>query len=156
MEPQHNRIIGRVFLSDRVQLIYAPESTQYTEITPLGYIYSFDYVSRKDYAFIHYKEIDKRTGKCLLRIKSYGELGARIELDSEWLKNQFSEAAKNGLDHIIIGHQIKPDDLDPRRVEHRLYFDKNLNATILESHLVMRNEDHSPSEEQVLRNDLSK
>ena len=143
-------------MSDKLQLIYAPESTQYTEIVPMGYIYSFDYVSRTDYAFVHFKEIDKRTGKCLLRIRSYGDLGSRVDLDSEWVKNQFTEAATNGLDHIILGHQIEPADLDPRRVEHRLYFDKNLNATILETHLVMRNKDHSPSEEQILRNDLSK
>jgi hypothetical protein len=151
---EHKEPKRRDLLSKLVQLIHAPESTQSTEIIPLGYTRSYDQVSRRVVAFVHFIEIDKATGKWELRIRSYGELGAKIDPGDERVKKRMSEAAQKGLDYIIFGQRIEPNDEDPRQIEHRLYFNESLNPTMVELHLVMRNEDSGPAKKHIRKYNL--
>ena len=61
------------------------------------------------------------------------------------------KAANEGKDYITTGFSLTPKDNDPRLVENRVYFDKSLNPTRVEIHIVTRNVDGSPTEKKVAR-----
>lgn len=135
------------------QLINPPESSDRKAITQLAYVDSHDEVLGDDYAFVAYKEEDKRSGEWRLKIKGKKVADTSIKPESPILRRKMAEAAQAGKDYVVTGFNIQPRNNDPRLVEHRVYFDEALQPQHVELHLVTRNRDASPKVKQVARFD---
>lgn len=133
------------------QLFYPPKSSRNTEVTQLAYLESPDAVQGKDYACLVYKETNTKSEKWNLKIELKGMRTTNIDPESPVLRKKMSEAAVDGMDYFVMGASITPTDNDPRLVENRIYFDESLNPEYLQIHLVTRNADGSPTEEQIAR-----
>jgi hypothetical protein len=130
------------------RLIQPPESTDRAQIEDLAYVESRDEVVGKDYAYAAWKETDTRTGKWRLRIQ--GTVTAHTNLDPfhPSVRSNMAKAAVAGQMYSVFGFQMKPRDDDARLVENRLHFDEELRPQRVTIHLVTRNGDGTPKEEQ--------
>ncbi len=137
------------------QLVTAPEADRNHAIEELAYIHAYDVVSNKDYAYVAYKESSTKDGSWRIVIKPYAHVTAAtiIEPDSNLLRNMIRDAANSGSDYLLHGFHLAASDNDPRRVENRIYFDRQLSPTHVELHVVTRNGDGSAKDEQVARFD---
>lgn len=140
-------------LFSSAQLINPPESSDRKAITQLAYLDAYDEVLGDDYAFVAYKEEDKRSGEWRLKIKGKKVADTSIKPESPILRRKMAEAAQAGKDYVVTGFNIQPRNNDPRLVEHRVYFDEALQPQHVELHLVTRNRDASPKVKQVARFD---
>ena len=135
------------------QQIDAPDSTERKEITKLAYLESYDDVSDDYYAFVAYKEQQKRTGEWRLKIKSKvgGDTSVRPNFFS--MRSKMAKAAVAGKNYYTTGWGLTPTKSDPRLVENRIYFDQSLKPNRVEIHLVTRNSDGSAKDKAVARFD---
>jgi hypothetical protein len=140
-------------MSEEKQLVSAPESTDRAKIEPLGYFESRDAIVNKDYAYAVYKETNTSNNKWYLKIKATCTAGTSYDPEHPSVRKNISEAAKAGKDYIVFGFNLVPKGDDPRLVENRLYFNEDLNPVRVSMHLITRNGDGSPTEEQTIKFD---
>ena len=140
-------------MTDEKQLVNAPESTDRAKIEPLGYFQSNDAIANKDYAYAVYKETNTSNDKWYLKIKATCTAGTSLDPDHPSIRKNISDAAKAGKDYVVFGFNMVPKGDDPRLVENRMYFDENLNPARVTMHLITRNADGSPTDEQTIEFD---
>ncbi len=136
---------------DDKQLLSAPESSGSTKIEELSYINSYDIIANRDYAYLAYKMTNTKTGKWILKIKAKVTSSTSIDPNDRSLRRSIMKAANEGKDYITTGFSLTPKDNDPRLVENRVYFDKALNPSYVEIHIVTRNVDGSATEKKVVK-----
>jgi hypothetical protein len=132
------------------QLISAPESTDRAHVEPLGYLASRDEVVGKDYAYAAYKETDTRTRKWHLKIKATATTGTSLDPDHPSVRSNMAKNAIAGRMFAPFGFGIEPKDDDARLVENRLWFDEELQPQKVSMHVVTRDADGAPKEEQTV------
>ena len=132
------------------QLVSAPESTDRETIEPFGYIESHDDVVDKTYAYAVWKSTNPETGKWYLNIKATVTAHTKLDPDHPSVRTNMAKAAVNGQMYSVFGFNFQTKDDDKRVVENRLHFDENLKPLRVTMHLVTRNADESPKEEQTI------
>jgi hypothetical protein len=140
-------------MSDDKQLVSAPESTDRAKIEPLGYFASHDAIANKDYAYAVFKETNTSNDKWYLKIKATCTAGTSYDPEHSSVRQNISNAAKDGKDYVVFGFNLVPKGDDPRLVENRMYFNSDLNPERVSMHLITRKEDGSPTDEQVIKFD---
>jgi hypothetical protein len=137
-------------MSDRDQMLQAPQSSSHTEVEQLAYVESFDAVADKDYAYVVYSETRVDTGKLVIRIKGSVTAGATFDPDSSALKSALKKAANHGEPYLVWGFNLQPKANDPRLVESRVVLDADGKPSALELHLITRKADRSARDEKVV------
>ena len=130
-------------------VIAAPKSTDRLEITPLGYVNSYDPFIDKDYGFVAYTERKPDTGKWVLKVGAKSTAGASLDPEHTAFQSMIDKAADAGADHAVFGFRLEPKADDPRKVEKRLYFDAERKPTRVEIEVVTRRIDGTPTKPQV-------
>lgn len=138
---------------DGKQLFHPPKSTRKTEITQLAYLHSSDGIDGKDYAYLVYKEEDRKSGEWEIKAEIKDRRISKIDPEANVFRSRMSQAAVAGKNYFLIGYSITPTPEDARRVENRVYFNKSLQPEYLQIHLVTRNSDGSPKAEKVAKID---
>jgi len=140
-------------MSNEEQIVKAPESTDRAKIEPLGYFSSHDAIVNKDYAYAVYKETNTSNDNWYLKIKATCTAGTSLDPEHSSVRQNISNAAKSGKDYIVFGFNLVPKGDDPRLVENRMYFDDDLNPKRVSMHLITRNADGTPTDEQTVEFD---
>lgn len=140
-------------MSTEKPIVSAPASTDRAKIEPLGYFESHDAIANKDYAYAVYKETNPSNNKWYLKIKASCTAGTSLDPDHPSVRKNIADAAKAGKDYVVFGFNLQPKGDDPRLVENRMYFDENLNPSKVSMHLITRNADGSPTDEQTINFD---
>lgn len=138
---------------EQEKLLSAPESRGSTVTKALAYLDSYDVIAARRYAYLAYTETDKESGKWTVKIDGNVTASTTIDPDSGPLRRKIRDAGKAGEKYVVWGFRIEPRDDDPRLVETRVYFGKSLEPTAVEIHLITRQADGGPGEEQVARFD---
>jgi len=139
------------FAQSPERTVSLPKDTWAKEYKELAYLSSQDAVTGFNYEYLAFKETKKKTGEWKLRIKGSKTAGTFFRPDSASLKRTIKKAAKEGKNYIVHGFQMMPAKNDPRLVENRLYFDKSLQPTAIEMHVVTRNADGSPKKRKIVK-----
>ena len=76
-----------------------------------------------------------------------------MTLTEQRSRGAISRGCRPHRDYFVMGFGMSPKGEDPRMVENRIYFDQQLQPSVVEVHLVTRKPDGSPTEKQVVRFD---
>lgn len=131
-------------------------STDY-EVNVLGYLEERDDIPPREgvqkqwYGFIicRIKDLTKSSNNVEVKIASNWLTGTTFT--SEKALQLAAKSQKEGKEYIMWGEPYKPvGDLDPKRVEYRLY-QENGQPTAVEVYVVMRNAERTAKEPKTLR-----
>lgn len=118
----------------------------------LGFVEERDDVDEQWWGFIVCKETNLNTGEW--RVKIFSSRNAPVtgtSLTTEQARQKAVQANAEGKEYFLSGEPYNQrGELDERKVEYRIY-QENGEPTEIEVFLVLRNEDRSAKEPQILR-----
>lgn len=103
----------------REPLLEAPSPDDFRIYETLGYIEGHDAVSKADYAFVAYKEIDRATGAWRVVVRGNRTAGGTFEPAA--IRHQAQQAAARGQPFFKWAYALEPTTTDVRQLEFRVH-----------------------------------
>eukprot|EP00466_Bigelowiella_natans_P017766 jgi/Bigna1/79356/fgenesh1_pg.61_\ len=133
---------------DKTTIKLPKDSSRYKN-KELLHLSQYDVIADRDYELLAFVQHDIDKGTWKLHVKSSVTVSSVIDPFSSQFLAQLEKAAQKGQAHALFGHSIKPGPGNPRLMENRVYFNKNLRPTHIEIRLATRKQNSEARETSV-------